>query len=247
MKITDKLLCIPPYVSTSWSSVSSVYMRDTTLIVVLTDGEIIQIPHLPTHIIESIYAAHASYLEREFNQTSQAQSDSIINKLLSPLSSQTGSVADPLYDGSAMKLGFGMEGMGTTLQHNPAQADSPDLPPQMLQRISSISKIFAPEDLQSLPRAEPNCNCIHCQLIRAITSGISVQEKDDKQVEQEEEEISEADLTFREWDVTKSGQDLYTVANALDSNEKYSVYLGHPIGCTCGKQKCEHILAVLKS
>ena len=40
---------------------------------------------------------------------------------------------------------------------------------------------------------------------------------------------------------------LFTVINKLDQQEKYNVFLGEPVGCTCGKQGCEHMLAVLKS
>ena len=48
-------------------------------------------------------------------------------------------------------------------------------------------------------------------------------------------------------EITQTGDKLFTVVNKLDPQENYHVYLGHPVGCTCGKQGCEHILVVLKS
>jgi hypothetical protein len=35
--------------------------------------------------------------------------------------------------------------------------------------------------------------------------------------------------------------------NPLDHKEHYNVFLGDPIGCSCGNNNCEHIQAVLKS
>ena len=40
---------------------------------------------------------------------------------------------------------------------------------------------------------------------------------------------------------------LIVVTNPLDANEHYNVFLGDPIGCTCGQKNCEHIRAVLNS
>jgi hypothetical protein len=62
-----------------------------------------------------------------------------------------------------------------------------------------------------------------------------------------DEEISAEDLRFKEWEIAKLSQNLYKVINPLDSNEEYQVFLGTPIGCTCGIHHCEHIKAVLKS
>ena len=44
----------------------------------------------------------------------------------------------------------------------------------------------------------------------------------------------------------QTDEKMFTVTNRLDKNEKFNVYLGKPIGCTCGKEGCEHILAVLR-
>ena len=62
-----------------------------------------------------------------------------------------------------------------------------------------------------------------------------------------EEEITEDDLKFRNWDIRQTADKLYAVTNPLDENEHYSVFLGTPLGCTCGEKNCEHIRAVLNS
>ena len=61
------------------------------------------------------------------------------------------------------------------------------------------------------------------------------------------EEISEEDLRFREWDIEQKGENLYLVRNPLNQKEEYNVFLGNPVGCTCGKDNCEHIRTVLNS
>jgi len=62
-----------------------------------------------------------------------------------------------------------------------------------------------------------------------------------------EEEVSDEDLTFQDWEVKQEGDKLYLVTNPLDRDERYRVFLGKPLGCTCGKTNCEHIRMVLSS
>jgi hypothetical protein len=87
----------------------------------------------------------------------------------------------------------------------------------------------------------PHCNCFHCQIARVLKPN-----KEDTQ-QNEEQEISAEDLQFEQWIITHTGDQLYSVINKLDDSEQYNVYLGEPIGCTCGQTGCEHLLAVLKS
>jgi hypothetical protein len=65
--------------------------------------------------------------------------------------------------------------------------------------------------------------------------------------EEQEEMVSDEELKFRSWDVVQTGEKLYLVCNPIDSKEHYNVYLGEPIGCTCGQTHCEHIRAVLNT
>lgn len=229
MKINDKILCLPPYISTSWRNVSSIQYKNDELVINLKDGEPVHIPNLSPHIIESVFDAHAHFVETQIELPG--------NPLMTP----------QFQGDSPFKIGFSTtDGLGAALQHNPEQAEAPDLPPEMLEKLGAIAKIVAPEDIDSLPKPEPHCNCVHCQIAKAIQKSIN-SNSPVLEVKNDEEVISDEELRFQEWDITQTGDQLFTVVNRLDSHEKYRVYLGHPVGCTCGKPGCEHILAVLKS
>lgn len=233
MKINENILCLPPYISTSWKNVSSILFKNGELVIKVKDGEPVHIPNLAPQIVEAVFAAHAHYME---NQTEALPGNALMNP--------------QLLGESPFKIGFSTtDGLGAALQHNPEQAEAPDLPPEMLEKLGAIAKIVAPEDLDALPKPEAHCNCVHCQIARAIQRSIhsdaTLEVK--PQETKDEEVISDEELKFQEWDITQTGDQLFTVINRLDSHEKYRVFLGHPVGCTCGKAGCEHILAVLKS
>jgi hypothetical protein len=229
IKITDKILSIPPYISTSWSRIAALHMKGGVLAITLVDGDTLHIPNLNNETIHLIFQYHAVYLEKE--QTTHPTSDqSKIKGILEQ--------GEP-----SIRLAFGssLEGLGNMMQHNPTQADSPDLPPEILQKIGTIAKVLGPTDELLLPKAEPGCNCFHCQIARVLNPTSS------QHPVVEESEVTPEELQFQQWTITQTGDKLFSVVNRLDEHEKYSVYLGHPVGCTCGKQGCEHILAVLKS
>lgn len=221
MKITNKILSLPPYISTAWKNIFSLQVEsregDYTLLVELATGSRTFIPHLDRAAIDKIFACHAEYLEEESGQ-----------KKLS-------SFAFPL----PLNLP-GLEGLTGVLQHNPQQADSPELPPELLEKVSQMAKSMGIEDGSLLSKPEPHCNCPHCQIMRALSN-----EKGGEQAT--EEEVSDEDLKFRIWDIAQSTDKLYIVTNPLDNKEHYNVFLGEPLGCTCGQKNCEHIQAVLKS
>ncbi|MBA3722841.1 MAG: hypothetical protein H0W88_10645 [Parachlamydiaceae bacterium] len=236
MKINDKILSIPPFVSTSWSRITSLIMKGNLLVISLNDGNSLSIPDLPTEIIESIFTHHAEYLEKS------KPDSAITHSLMLNDEEQLNRLLEQGH-GSIMKFGFGTsDEMGNMMQHNPEQAESPDLPPEVVQKIAAISKILTSEEVL-MPKPEPSCNCFHCQIARAMlsTSPITIENAHIEPV------VSDAELTFQEWDINQTGDKLFSVTNRLDENEKYNVYLGQPIGCTCGHEGCEHIIAVLKS
>ena len=227
MRINHKILSIPPYISTSWSNVDSLHVETgigaPLLVVTLSNGQQIEIPNLAIPVIEAIFHAHAKSIEQV---EAQAPTD-LNNSSLFPFRFAVG----------------GLEGMGTLLQHNPQQTEGPPLPTEILSRIALLCKTIAPEGADSLPEAEPHCNCMHCQISRAIHNGITEAKTEAIQ----EEEVTEKDLTFRTWDIHKAADKLYVVTSPLNSQEKYNVFLGDPVGCTCGEKACEHIQAVLRS
>jgi len=148
------------------------------------------------------------------------------------------------------KFGMGsIDGFGGVLQHNPEHANAPHMPSEILNKITSIAKIVAPEEAMEVPQPEPHCNCPHCQIARAINEGMgnTVRPFSIEETQMVEESVTEQDLSFQQWSIEHLGDQLFTVVNKLDSLEKYNVYLGSPVGCTCGKEGCEHILAVLHS
>jgi hypothetical protein len=126
------------------------------------------------------------------------------------------------------------------MQHNPGQSDLPPIPPDVLKKISLIAKAFGLEDTSTLAQPEPNCNCVYCQITRAFN-------RQESSAAEQVEEISNEDLKFRDWEVKSTGDKLYSVTNPLESSEQYSVFLGTPLGCTCGNKNCEHIRAVLST
>jgi hypothetical protein len=223
MKITDKLLSLPPYISTAWKNIVSIHVETRpyghVLLIELVTGTKVEVPNLDPKLMEKIFSMHALVLEQEGPQN--------------PVATQT----------FAIPLPFPIEGLTSVLQHNPEQADTPPLPPEILEKIQSLKGVL-PEDLTSLQKAEPHCNCPYCQITRAITGALQEAEASLPQIE---EEVSAADLTFKSWDIKQESDKLYCVSNPLDIKEHYSVFLGQPVGCTCGTKNCEHIQAVLRS
>jgi hypothetical protein len=218
MLISAQILSIPPYLSTSWKNITSLHAvpdKDHfTFIVILNNGMQVSIPNLEKTAVDSIFEAHARY------GCAQGVQPARENSLSFPTSGN-------------------IDLMTSAMQHNPEQADSPEIPKEILEKITSIAKVLGLEDAQELPKAEPHCNCPFCQIARAFHGSETAAKT--------EEIVSDNELQFRSWDIKQSAEKLYTVINPCDEKEQYSVYLGDPIGCTCGQKNCEHIRAVLNS
>lgn len=242
VKISDKLICIPPFISTTWDQVSFVQsQRDElsgkfTLILHLREGNIIEIPELDATIVDIAFSAHIQHLEKSHLPSLKKEDvqQKTAQSLFSPfLGDQI--AAFPIRLGSSP----GMEGIETALQHNPAQANSPTLPKEIVDKIAAIAKILTNGEMNGFPKPEPHCNCMHCQVARSIHN-LPEQEATD-------ETVTDQDLSFRSWEIVQSGEKLFQVTNPIDPKEQYNVYLGQPVGCTCGEAHCEHIRAVLSS
>lgn len=234
MKISKKLISLPPYVSTSWKNVQSLHYESNFLLISLTDGTHVSIPDLGQETIEQIFDAHATYLE-EGNEELPAKIEGSEKDKLKELPFQ-------------LTEGTSLNEMGSIMQHNPDQADAPDLPEEMLDKIAAVAEILTPEDPEMIPEPVEDCNCFHCQITRAVRRGSLHEEEEGASAQDEEEdEVTLEDLRFREWDIEQEAEGIYRVLNPLDRTEHYLVHLKDPIGCTCGKERCEHIEAVLKS
>jgi len=244
MKINSKILSIPPFISTSWKNIASLHIENQqstlVLIVTLVNGTRIEVPHLDPLVIEAIFTTHTSVLEQEEKGASPARMPLMRPPMNFPFSQeQIISMELPL------KNMINMENFGTLLQHNPEAADTPDLPPDVLDKISQLSQTLGIEDPNAIPKPEPHCNCMRCQIARAMQKGLNGETEQGKA--EPEEIVTDEDLKFRTWDVAQTGENLYLVSNPIDTKEHYNVYLGEPIGCTCGQAQCEHVRAVLNT
>lgn len=241
IKITAQLISIPPHISTTWDHVKSLQVdKDERtgmqiLRITLQDSSRIAIPGLPQEILDRAFAEHIHYIEKG------------TNILPAPSPPPAAGLFGP-NQVIGIPLGFGpsgaLEGLGDALQHNPTQSESPDLPAEVIEKIRGIATMMGNDPSVVLPTPEANCNCLHCQIARAIQKGLG------KQFEgavPEEELVSDEELRFRTWDIHQISEKVYAVNNPLEQGEHYSVFLGDPIGCTCGHKNCEHIQAVLRS
>lgn len=249
MEINNRFINLPPFLSVSWSHVACLHMEEELLVITLTSGSSVEIPNLPSELLQKIFSAHASYLRNSGTRHAAATSSTPLSKEASPLPS---SLEFSGSDVAGIRLGFAtsLDGIGSSLQHNPTMAQAPDIPTDILKKFAAISKILAPDEAASLPKAEPNCNCMHCQIVRAIQSeletGDKYEKKESKKIE-EELVVDEEELQFQQWEIKQADDNLFIVINRLEPTEQYHVFLGEPIGCTCGNIGCEHVVAVLKS
>lgn len=254
MKVTinEKILSIPPHISTTWDMVTflqSDQEEETgrfTLTVHLRDGHIIHIPHLDSSLIDIAFAMHIRHMESKGVQPShQPQRENEPKTIGAFLQQLTGLSPDQITN-MPIRLGFGgiegMPGMMDAMQHNQSQAEAEDLPSEILTKVTEMLKSMLGTEIHNFPKPEPHCNCPHCQVARTLHQDSNLGNSEEK-----EELVSEEDLTFRDWEVQKSGDNLFIVTNPLDHKEQYSVYLGTPVGCTCGQPHCEHLKAVLYS
>lgn len=239
MKINNKVLSIPPYISTSWDRILSLHLQGNVLVIALSHGETVSIPALPSETLDVIFALHATYLEEE-----KPKPQSIVSHAGLPPFLQASMFAAEQGPESPIRFGLtSLDGLTSVMQHDPSQSNAPDLPNEIIEKISAVANIVAPDEMGAVLPAKSDCNCPHCQITRAITG----QTKHADSQQHEEESITASDLHFEEWTIVETSPKLYTVTNKLDLTERYSVFLGNPVGCTCGQEGCEHILAVLKS
>jgi hypothetical protein len=211
MMITPQILSIPPYLSTPWKEIALLYA--------IPEEGVVERFQLIVMMRNKVRV--------------------VVPRIDRPTIEQ-------IFEGHAR---FGQQAQPTTslenidffnfaLQHNPEQANAPDLPKEMVEKIASIGKTLGGELFTQIPKFEPHCNCPFCQIARVLSG---------EKKEEDEETVSDEELSFRSWNIEQSAEKLYQVSNPLDKTEYYSVYLGDPLGCTCGEKNCEHIRAVLNT
>ena len=134
------------------------------------------------------------------------------------------------------------------MQHDLNQKDTPPLPKEILQKIAQVAKALGLDnEAFAIPVEAPYCNCPYCQIAKTLHQPLAQEVTPDIDNSLVSDAVNDQELKFREWDVEESSNKLYKVSNPCNQQELYQVFLGQPIGCTCGKNNCEHILAVLRS
>jgi hypothetical protein len=250
VKIDEKLICIPPYISTTWDQVTFLQSEEGsemhlfTLIIHLSDGKTVRIPNLDASLIDIAFSAHMHHLEKTIPSSPKSKGEGDLKTVGNLLQQITGLTPEQLSN-MPIRLGIsGVEGMPgmEVLQHNPSQANGIDMPVEVLEKISGMIKMMTNGEVSAFPKPEPHCNCPHCQVARSIHNLAKQDERSEP-----DQPVADEDLTFRDWEISKKGDMLYVVTNPLPPREQYSVYLGSPVGCTCGQNHCEHIKAVLYS
>lgn len=239
MKITPKILSIPPYLSTQWEYVTSIRVVDAQLLVALKDGTTCSIPNLTQETIDLVFKCHSE--ASEAIKESKEDLKTVLEGVRTGFSELFSTIG---------KLGATTMGsIGKALEHDPKNAHLPNIPPEMEEKVKMLLNIIPEEDILAMPEAEPGCNCMYCQINRILRQAARTKHSETPELltEQEAEPVEEKDLEFTEWTVEPISEKLYKVTNKLDPKEEYRVFLGNPIGCTCGKPHCEHILAVLRS
>lgn len=247
MKITKKVLSIPPYVSTTWDYIASLSI-DTDesgkiLVIDFENGKTIRIPSLSSTVLDEVFETHMLYLEEETEFVQESPDD------LGTASKEALAGMNPQ---SMLSFGFPLslppevaQNLGDAMQHNPQMANAPDLPSDVVEKLSNVAKALGVEsEALGFGEFEPHCNCLHCQIVRGINGETKPESTHTEEVE---ESVSDEDLQFREWNIEQKEEQLFNVCNPINEDESYQVYLGKPICCTCGMTDCDHIKAVLRS
>lgn len=233
MKITESYIHIPPYISTAWNEVRAVWKENDAVFLLLFGKQAIKISGLSEEQEEMIFSFHGKHLV-----ASQESRIPQLSKELSLPAHFLGGMA-PL----GMQLGIaGQGGVHNILQHNLTMANFPDLPLELLQRIAKVASALSQGmEGMEVSEDEPHCNCPHCQLARVMRESAQSCEEPPSESKEEEE------VFVSDWRIQNKEKDVYEVAHRLHLEEAYLVHLGDPLGCTCGKSGCEHLLAVLRS
>jgi hypothetical protein len=237
IKVNENLLVIPPYISTSWDQVATLYVSDNKLVIILIDSTPIQIPNLDTELLNSVFQFHLQYLE-----VASEIDDLFPSYPFKDITPQD--FMNSQIESGAIHFTLGtLNSLGSSSEHNPEQSNAPDLPKEVLSKILAITKIISSDNWEP-SKSETNCNCFYCQVARFSLSNTSSNTTPTNLISNIPKLSNQ---TAKNWDVESIEPNFYMVTNRIDTKEHYNVYLGDPIRCTCGQTGCEHVVAVLKS
>jgi hypothetical protein len=216
-------------------------VHEKMLIITLKDGSSGSIPDLTQEELSQIFTSFSSYAElpeeEEHKEAAAFKKD--ISQLVEGMKKGVSEFVNLL-----TKTGGQALGITKSLEHDPTNAHLADLPPEARKRVEMLLQIVPEDEILAMHEPIQNCNCMYCQVQRILRATLY---KKKHPSEDEEEPVDASELTFTEWNVEPIAEKLYIVRNKLDPQEEYRVFLGEPLGCTCGKINCEHIIAVLRS
>jgi hypothetical protein len=252
MRFDTKIFSIPPHISTTWDQIASLQIsaRDEgypDLVVHLKNGDKVQVPNLNPTLIEGIFALHSKILSipSEEEKTTSEQDTAPQPKLPPPTDwRSTSSFAllkeafNPFEVANQFGIDLPIPSKVSILEHDPTMANAPSLPREMLRKLTAIARSLHLAANIAPPEVEMDCNCIHCQIGKAILAGLAQNEHLDEEVDLE-------DLTFCDWNIQKQSEHSYLVSHKVDS-EEYAVTLDPP-SCSCQEKNCSHIKSVLES
>lgn len=265
MKITSKILSIPPYLSTSWYDVDSLFQsEDGALVVALTNGTHVRLEQLSSEVIHTIFNAHACFLEEEAarEEEEDEEEDKGLKRAEVEFSVQTPFTMGQMDEGNG-------DAMKIFMEHDASRSLGPLLPDAVLKRVTALAKMFLPPDMIPLDASHENCRCPFCQIVRAL-SGLpqpSLEEGEEKKKslelreparEKKSREEHKEPLAGKEsehgkqkgdllWTIQQIGDQLYKVTEKAHPERVFQVSLATPVTCSCGEPNCVHIIAVLKS
>lgn len=243
MRINNKILSIPPYISTSWKQIASLKAEKKEgilqLHITLQDGSYTLIPQIESPIVDAIFSSHAKYLESETPQEKQPPV---------PFFFETQRLSSSALLEPPFPLPFpGFKNLTSLLQHDSERSLEVNFPKEMLDKIENLTRAMGIEDLRLLPKEEPHCNCPHCQIARSMKKAFEDNIETEESGIDLDEEVTEQDLLFKSWHIYPLENQNYKVVHPDNKDELYHVSLGSPLSCSCGSNQCEHIRSVLSS
>lgn len=260
MRITDRYFSFPPHIVCCFDQICCIEGKKVaeellSLKVFLINGHKVQLPDLEENVAKKLFDAYQRFHdnrqilrvhlrsisqaetkeELQANSSKQAESQDPFSSIFRP--APTLFSAEQLFGPSP--FGPPMEQMARHLRHNPEMKDLPSLPKDILERIANAAQLLLshPEDAKKAPEPEIGCQCVHCQIARAIQQGL----------EHGYEPVTNEDLRLSTWHIKPIEDSRYLVENTLDPSHCHLVALKPSISCSCGDQNCQHIEAVLRS
>lgn len=275
IKISKHGLCIPPYLSTSWSAISSIHSvvaphknskdnadklesntaKAIAICITLLEGDNIEIPGIPYPIANKIMETFQKHLdttqqeekaEEDFDRDSYHEPQNPFAAICNMLINVSQHLIPKKPQTDTISTAT-LEAITQPFQHNPEQSCAPPLPVELLAKVTDAIKVLYVEGrIPQVDAPVENCNCLHCQVAKHLLSG--AEESGHLDVLDDSFDHEHCDISFPEWNVKRERDCLYSVTHSDNDAEKYSVYLGgESIGCTCGEEFCIHIKTVLRS